>query len=82
MRKQIDTVDHELMDLLEKRMDLCKLIGEEKKALSLPVYDQAREAEKLDNIRKSVKNPEYSDYMVRLFSEIMNESKKLQNKLM
>ena len=37
LRNNLDEIDKELIGLLEKRMDLCKQIGEEKKKLSKPV---------------------------------------------
>ncbi len=82
LRRQLDEVDDKLIGLLEKRMDLCKLIGEEKKKLSKPVDDMAREEEKLENVRNSTQNPEYADSLADIFTSIMGESKKLQNKVM
>ncbi len=82
LRRQLDEVDDKLIGLLEKRMDLCKLIGEEKKKLSKPVYDKTREEEKLENVRNSTQNPEYADSLADIFTSIMGESKKLQNKVM
>lgn len=82
LRKQLDEVDGKLIGLLEKRMDLCKQIGEEKKKLSKPVYDKAREEEKLKNVRRSTQNAEYADALADIFTSIMDESKKLQNKVM
>ena len=58
LRNNLDEIDKELIGLLEKRMDLCKQIGEEKKKLSKPVYDKAREEEKLESVRNSTKNNE------------------------
>ncbi len=82
LRNNLDEIDKELIGLLEKRMDLCKQIGEEKKKLSKPVYDKAREEEKLESVRNSTKNDEYSDALADIFTCIMGESKKLQNKVM
>ena len=82
LRRQLDEVDSGLIGLLEKRMDLCKLIGEEKKRLSKPVYDKAREEEKLESVRNSTQNAEYADSLADIFNCIMGESKKLQNKVM
>ena len=82
LRLELDKVDGKLIELLEKRMDLCKQIGEEKKKLSKPVYDKAREEEKLENVRISTQNVEYADALSGIFTSIMDESKKLQNKVM
>ena len=82
LRGQLDVIDGQLIELLEKRMELCKQIGYEKKKISKPVYDKAREEEKLDNVQKSVKNQEYSKALRGVFSCIMDESKKIQNRIM
>ncbi|MCR4850459.1 MAG: chorismate mutase [Lachnospiraceae bacterium] len=82
LRDQLDVIDGQLIELLEKRMELCKQIGYEKKKISKSVYDKAREEEKLDSVQKSVKNQEYSEALRGVFSCIMDESKKIQNRIM
>ncbi|MGB9728299.1 MAG: chorismate mutase [Thermoprotei archaeon] len=56
MRKQIDTIDDEIIKLLNKRMQLCKEIGEIKRMRSIPIEDCKRENEILQKagIFKSV----------------------------
>lgn len=43
LRQRIDAIDHELMALLAKRLDVVHLVGEVKRAKSLPVFDPGRE---------------------------------------
>ncbi|MCL2081738.1 MAG: chorismate mutase [Oscillospiraceae bacterium] len=47
LRKQIDGIDNELVALLGRRMDTSAEIAKHKKANALPVYDPARERQKL-----------------------------------
>ncbi|MEM3833422.1 MAG: chorismate mutase [Thermoprotei archaeon] len=47
IRKQIDTIDDEIIRLLNKRMQLCKEIGELKKRMNMPIEDCKREIEVL-----------------------------------
>jgi len=49
-REQIDKIDKELQRLFLERMDVVKQVAEYKKEHGLPVFDPAREKEKLDAI--------------------------------
>ncbi len=51
LREQIDEVDQQLLDLLSKRLQLVKQVGELKSELGLPVYAPEREAEMLSKRR-------------------------------
>lgn len=50
LRKEIDSTDEALLTLFKKRMELSGQIGEEKQAQGLPVWDPAREREKLQQV--------------------------------
>ncbi len=56
IRKQINIIDDEIIKLLNKRMQLCKEIGEIKKMRNMPIEDCKRENEILQKagIFKSV----------------------------
>ena len=47
LRKEIDSIDRELADLLNRRLDVVKKIGAYKLARGIPVLDEEREKEKL-----------------------------------
>jgi len=62
---------------LEKRLELTKIIGRDKKQAGLPIEDLQREKEIIeDKIRKSGLRPEFIE---ELFNTIFKESKRLQN---
>ncbi len=43
LRGQINSIDHQMRALFQKRMDVCRQVGEIKHTLSRPVYDGVRE---------------------------------------
>lgn len=69
LRDEIDSIDSELVRLLDHRLDVCSCIAEYKRKNSLPVLDEKREAEKLLTVPK-----EYHS----LFCEIMRITKEFQ----
>jgi len=77
-RKEIDEVDDKLLKLFEYRMDLVLKIAEYKQNKGIPVYDPAREEEKLNHLKKSLNNRNYEDAVTELFSQIMAISRRAQ----
>ncbi len=75
-RKQIDEIDKDIENLLDKRLKLCKEIGDYKKENNLEVLDQNRENAILEKIDKS--NLEHKDEIKEIYKEIFNEGKKVQ----
>ncbi len=47
IREEIDSIDREILILLDKRVRLCREIGEIKKKKKIPVTDKHREVEVL-----------------------------------
>lgn len=47
LRDEINTIDGEMLALLEQRLAVCRAIAEYKRQNGLPVRDPARETEKL-----------------------------------
>ncbi len=76
-REAIDALDAQIMDLLEQRFNLSKLIGEEKVMRLKTVHDDTREQTILNHAKNYVNQP--SIYAVYL--TIFEESKALQNEI-
>lgn len=55
LRKSIDELDEEILNLLSKRKDLVKGVAKLKENLDLPVFDKKREEEILKNISGKAK---------------------------
>lgn len=77
-RAQIDEIDAQIVELLEKRMEISEQIGIEKLELRGDILDPKREWEKLNGIREATHHVPYREYMERIFIEIMAESRYLQ----
>lgn len=78
LRVEIDSVDRQIVDLFEKRMEIASQVADYKIANGKKVFDKEREAQKL----KSVKELASSDFnkigVEELFSHLMSMSRKLQ----
>lgn len=59
-RKQIDRIDNEMLELLRERMEVVRKIAEHKKEHKLPVFDPAREQEKLSSVDSPYEKKLYS----------------------
>ena len=60
IRKNIDEIDSQLIELFKKRMDCAKEVGIYKQANNIPVLNQDRENQILDDIEK--KGGEYGSH--------------------
>ena len=77
LRKKIDVIDRQLIDLLEQRMDVSSGIAAYKKAVGMPILDASREEEKLQAVAARCR-PETADLIAGLCKEIMASSRAYQ----
>lgn len=70
LRRKIDKIDKKMKKLLLKREKIVKKIGIIKKELMIPIEDKERENQVLANIE--------SDYLRKIYKEIIEASKGLQ----
>lgn len=80
LRESIDSIDEKLVPLLKQRMECSLEIAKVKKSLSLPVYHPEREREILNNVKLS--GGEYGEYIEKIYTSIMAESRNLQNEIL
>lgn len=82
LREQIDSIDGQIVELFERRMDICRQVAEYKISTGKNVLDKSREAEKLAKVR-SLASSEFNGFcIVELFEQIMSMSRKLQYRLL
>lgn len=81
LRQKIDTIDRELVALLEKRMDTVTKIGQVKKEGNKAVYDEKREQQVLDKVAKLLKNKGYKETVTDTYVDLMKHSREYQNKM-
>ena len=79
IRKDIDAIDSELIELFRRRMDCAKEVGCYKKERGIPVLNRQRENEILDNVQE--RGGEYGAAARLLFANIMELSRALQHNI-
>lgn len=81
LRERIDTIDKELIALFEERMNVVNDIAEYKINNNLPILNQNREDIVISKVKAIVKNKDYTDSAIDFIKEIMEISKKFQQKI-
>lgn len=77
-REEIDKVDKQIVELIEKRMDLALQVAEYKMSTGKPIYDRQRELEKLDKLGHMVSTEFNAKSVQELFLQIMSVSRRYQ----
>jgi chorismate mutase / prephenate dehydratase len=80
-RKQIDSIDKELIELFEKRMNIAIKVGKYKRKNNLPIFNGKREEEVIEKNVRNLNNSNYSDITRRFFENIMELSRSLQKNI-
>ena len=80
LRKQIDGIDDQLVQLFCRRMALCAQVAEYKKANGLPILMPAREREKLKDVAEKA-GPDMANYTRTLYAMLFELSRSYQSKL-
>jgi chorismate mutase len=78
LRRRIDALDRQLVTLLNERASCALAIGELKERAGEPLYQPAREAEVLDNVRTANGGPLDDGAVVRLFERIIDEARRIE----
>ena len=79
LRKGINDIDEQMLELFLRRMDLAGQVADYKRAHDLPILQPAREREILKKAAEKA-GPELGGYARVLFSMLMELSKSCQNK--
>ena len=78
LREKIDQIDIDIMELLNRRAEIAKSIGEIKKGTGEEPYVPAREAEIYENIKKINQGPLRYEAVVNIFREIISACREQQ----
>lgn len=81
LREQIDEIDADLIELVQRRMDIAAGIAAYKRENGLPVLDATREADKLVDIRSRCR-PELGPYVARLYEAMFSVSRDYQQAIL
>ncbi len=82
LRDQLDVIDEQIVDLYQKRMEICSKVGDYKINAGRKVFDKQREKEKLASVTANVTDGFYKKGLTELFEQIMSMSRKLQYQLL
>jgi chorismate mutase-like protein len=77
-RDQIDIIDIELLELLNRRTRVVEEIGRIKEALDLPIYEPKREDHVIRHVTANNPGPLTPDALQRIFERIIDEMRSLQ----
>ena len=77
-RKKINEIDFIIQEYLIKRFKLVKSIGIIKKNNGINILDKKREDNIIKNIEDKYDDIETKEYLIKIYKEIMNESKNIQ----
>jgi len=78
LRDRIDEIDAQIVDLYEKRMEVCKEVAEFKIETGKKVFDKVREAEKIEKVKSMASTDFHKHAVQELFEQIMSISRKMQ----
>ncbi len=82
LRVQLDVIDDEIVELYQKRMDICSKVGDYKISAGKKVFDKQREQEKLAAVTEKVSDAFYKKGVRELYEQLMSMSRKLQYQLL
>ena len=83
LRAKIDEVDYELIDIIAKRLDLVKQIGEYKRNSNITILQLERWRNVIqDRLKKGVEKGLNKKFLIDLFELVHEESIRLQNEIM
>lgn len=77
-RTEIDKVDHEILRLLNQRVELATMIGSLKRAANLPLSDFDRERSLLTRLRRINVGPLDDQAVALIFQQIIFETRRLE----
>jgi chorismate mutase len=77
-RRRIDSVDLQILKLLNERTQIVENIGRVKMEHSMPVYEPRREDEVFRNVVENNQGPLPADAVRRIFERVIDEMRTLQ----
>jgi chorismate mutase/prephenate dehydratase len=78
LRDELDVIDRQIVELYEKRMDVCSQVAAYKIENGKRVFDKEREKQKLETVASLTHNEFNARGIKDLFEQIMSISRKLQ----
>ena len=79
-RKKIDEMDVQIVELISKRAEAAKAIGELKKKTDLPVYEPQREKDVFEHVKQVNPGPLDNTEMLHVYERIIDVMRTLQRR--
>ncbi len=80
LRRRIDELDAQLVELLNARSRCALEIGTLKHGMGLQVYQPGREERVLQHVRSTSQGPLTAEAITRLFERIIDEARRLERR--
>ncbi|GAA3186574.1 chorismate mutase [Lentilactobacillus kefiri] len=80
-RERVNDLDKSIVDLLKKRFQASARIGQLKEESAMPVLDNSREKQVLEQVAKLDDDPDTQSYLQNIFQEILKNSRNYQHHL-
>lgn len=80
LRDEIDEIDSQIIELFEKRMQVCSKVAEYKIENNMPVLDSTREKEKMERLQTMMRE-DMKEYGTALYSCLFEVSRDYQKKI-
>lgn len=82
LRVKLDQIDAEILDLLAKRFEKIKLIGELKKEENIPILQKSREEIVINRAKKvALKNGINPTYFEKIYEMIISGARDLEDNI-
>ena len=78
LRRQIDNLDEEIIQLLKTRMGISREVGKLKEKLDIPVEDTNRENEIIERLIHQTGQNLSEQQLIRIFTAVFKSSKQVQ----
>ena len=81
LRRQIDEIDEELVEVISRRLSIMPEVAEIKRRGNVGIDQEGREREVIENIRRKAEEKNLDpDFVEKIMVEIIGESKRIQQR--
>ena len=77
-RKKIDELDEQIVELISKRAEAAKAIGELKAKTAMPIYEPQREKDVFEHVKKVNPGPLADAELIHVYERVMDVMRTLQ----
>lgn len=79
-REKIDAMDEQIVELINRRAEAAKAIGDIKRQAQLPVYEPQREKDVFEHVKRVNPGPLADAELIHVFERIIDVMRTLQRR--